>query len=86
MENIQNMSNTEIVDYLVFNTAQLELAPENIASETEYPSEDLINILTLIQYLIVAEVDVDAEGTYSKLQTACEIELKRRLGDLPSTI
>lgn len=83
MKNIEEFEDTEIVQYLNDLTIQYGIAPDNVRSDVIYPSDDLVDALTLIEYLIVSGINTSADSTYSELKKAFEIELSRRLGDLP---
>lgn len=83
MKNIEEFEDNEVTEYLTDLLVQYRLAPDNLRSDVIYPSDDLVDALTLVEYLVVSGLDKTAENTYSELVKNFEVEIKRRLGDLP---
>ena len=82
-KNIEELSTEEIQSKLAELDTKLNESVAPITDEEEFPSDTLIDAVTMIHYLSRSGAVEQAEAVYSNLYKTFIIETVRRLGELP---
>jgi len=84
MENIENLSDEQIVAMLVELSALVEDEGEDaLQNEEKFSDEYLINAMTAVIYLEKSSEVPNAEDVYATASKAVQSEISRRLEILP---
>lgn len=84
-KSITEMSSGEIVAYVNKVNDNFTAGFLDFDNEIEFPVDTLINLMAGITYLDGSGEIPNAEELFGELSKQCEIELAKRLGNLPYT-
>jgi hypothetical protein len=82
---IEDLTTPEIMAALSDFDEKYVSNPESLLDEALFPTEDLIDLLTLIHYLERSGAMENARAQFGSTYKELENEISRRLGDVPLT-
>ena len=80
---IEEMEDSEVEREVSLASIRYSENPSGIVDEQIFSDDELIDLITMIHYLVEAKISPSADSVYSELYKASINEIRRRLGDLP---
>jgi hypothetical protein len=80
---IEEMEDSEVEREVSLASIRYSENPSGIVDEQIFSDDELIDLITMIHYLVEAKISSSADSVYSELYKASINEIRRRLGDLP---
>jgi hypothetical protein len=84
-KNIEDLTTPEIMTLLADFDEKYVADPQVLLDEEAYPTDDLVDLLTLIYYLEHSGELPEARSHYGQTYKELENEIARRLGEVPYT-
>ncbi len=83
-KSVLEMTDSEVLEFLSAYDKGVKAKVLDFANEYDFSDETLFNILVGVDYLVKSGLNPNADSMFAELYKYSEIELKSRLGDLPT--